>query len=142
VGWRNYASVKATGTFGSFTIPTTNLPSFFNLITSNTTGFLTVNPATYNNLTDQAFLSRQQLLKYQASAGSTTFTANVLQYLGTFSRDLNAPIWSPATPTGSTINYAAQANTATSANRDVLGVRVTTSFTRADGTTAQVVNLS
>jgi len=82
-------------------------------------------------------LSRQQLLKYRASTG---FSANALQYSRTFSRDLNAPTWSPSTPVGSTIDYAGQMNAASSANRDVLGVRVTTSFTRADGTTAQSVN--
>jgi len=139
VGWRNYASVQPTGSFGAFTIPATQTQNFFNLITNNATGFMTVNTATWNNLTDQAFLSRQQLLKYRASEG---FNANALQYLGTFSRDLNAPSWSPSTPSGiasgSTYDYAYHKNDATATNRDVLGVRVTTSFTRADGTTAQV----
>jgi Tfp pilus assembly protein PilX len=143
VGWRNYASVQPTGAFGSLTIPSSQTQKFYNLITGNVTGFLTVNTATYNSCTDQAFLSRQQLIKYLASTGTDTTAHannlyNALQYLGTFSRDLNAPTWSPATPTGSTINYAALSGTITSANRDILGVRVTGTFTRADGTIAQV----
>jgi Tfp pilus assembly protein PilX len=144
VGWRNYASVQPTGSFGGFTISTsTQTQNFFNLIANNVTGFLSVNNATFNNLTDQAFLSRQQLIKYIASTGTDTTTHanslhNALQYLGTFSRDLNAPSWSPATPSGSTIDYHGQKDSSSSANRDVLGVRVTGTFTRADGTIAQI----
>jgi hypothetical protein len=167
VGWRNYASVQPTGTFGNFTIPAPQAQNFSNLITNNVTGFLQVNPVTWNvsgqNFTDQAFLSRQQLLKYQASAGSTTFTANVLQYLGTFSRDLNAPSWEPtfdATAEGGNIGsgstppfaYKTNAETPTisnplatgltesNPNLDVLAARVTSAFPnpRADGTYPQI----
>jgi Tfp pilus assembly protein PilX len=144
VGWRNYASVQPSGSFGSFTISTsTQTQSFFNLIANNVTGFLTVNNATFNSLTDQAFLSRQQLIKYIASTGTDTTSHanslhNALQYLGTFSRDLNAPSWSPSTPSGSTIDYAGLSKTSAAINRDVLDVRVTSTFTRADGTIAQV----
>jgi hypothetical protein len=147
VGWRNYASVQPTGSFGSFTISAGQAQNFFSMIANNVTGFTTVNPATYNNCTDQAFLSRQQLLKYATTTGLNT---NALQYLGTFSRDLNAPSWSPVTPTagipswgsaissGSTYDYTYHKNDAAAANRDILGVRVTGTFTRADGTTAQI----
>src|SRR4029077_5006758 len=38
--------------------------------------------------TDQAFMTRQQLLKLRSSLG---FSPNVLQYMGTFSRERNRP---------------------------------------------------
>ena len=144
VGWRNYASVQPAGSFNGFTISTsTQTQNFFNLIANNVTGFLTVNPATFNSQTDQAFLSRQQLIKYIASTGTDSVSHanslhNALQYLGTFSRDINAPSWSPVTPSGSTVDYAGLSKTSASVNRDALDVRVTGTFTRADGTIAQV----
>src|SRR5439155_11028499 len=61
-----------------------------------------------------------------------------LQYIGTFSRETNAPSFSPSTPAGSTIDYAALANTSTAVNPNFLSRRVTTGFTRFDGTTAVV----
>jgi hypothetical protein len=71
--------------------------------------------------------------------GSTTsFSANVLQYLSTFSRETNAPSFSPSTPPGSNIDYAALATTASAINPNLLLRRVTNSFTRFDGTTAVV----
>ena len=160
VGWRNYASLQLTaanGVFGSFTIPataTTQLQNFFNVITGNTSGFMNVSPVTWTTagqtFTDQAFLTRQQLLKYRASTG---FNANALQYLGTFSRDLNAPSWKPVNPPAQTLtppanmlppalptptDYVSSKDSTTAVNRDALGVRVKGTFTRADGTTAQV----
>src|SRR4029077_9945015 len=65
------------------------------------------------------------------------FDVNALQYLSTFSRETNAPSFSPSTPSGSTIDYAALANTATAVNPNFLSRRVTgNGFTRFDGTTA------
>jgi len=71
---------------------------------------------------------------------------NALQYLSTFSRELNAPSWKPSTPTGSTIDYAALANTPTAStstaiNRDLLNVRAIGTFTRADGSSAAAGDL-
>ncbi len=126
---------------------------FDTLVTGDLYGFLRVNSgATWNNRTDQAFLSRQQLLKFCASLndnlGPTDEKAmmNALQYLGTFSRDVGAPSWFPTTPNGSNTDYYAGKDLAASANRDLLRVRVpfpspspgATPFTRADGTTAMV----
>src|SRR5262249_10075646 len=69
---------------------------------------------------------------------ATQFSANALQYLSTFSRETNAPSYSPSTPGGSSIDYAALANSATAVNPNFLSRRVTTGFTRFDGTTAAV----
>ncbi|MEO6970933.1 MAG: hypothetical protein ABI217_08565 [Chthoniobacterales bacterium] len=61
-----------------------------------------------------------------------------MPYFTHFTRELNAPSWGPVTPAGSTIDYAALADQATSANRNILNVRVKASFVRADGTTSVV----
>ena len=64
---------------------------------------------------------------------------NALQYVSTFSRETNAPSFSPSTPAGSTIDYATLANTSpTAINPNFLLRRVTSSFTRFDGTTSVV----
>lgn len=144
VGWRNSATAQATpsptiGAFPLWTFDAASATRYFNAVLSNSTGFLKVSnavwPASPNARTDQAFASRQQLLQFRTD---TNFTQNALQYLGTFSRELNRPTWKPSTPTGSTIDYAGQAENSTAINRDLATVRVSGVFTRADGTQAIV----
>lgn len=121
VGWRNYATANATGTFPNLV---SNAATYFTFILSNTTGFLkTSGAAPWNGRTDQVFLSRQELIKFQSS---TQLTANALQYLTHFSRetDANVPQWSPAVPNTSNPNFQT--------------LRVTSGFTRSDGTPAIV----
>jgi len=161
VGWRNYGSTQPTNNFpnvapapafaANFLAGSGPALAYWNSVITNTTGFLSASGAVAaNGRTDQMFLSRQQLLAYRAA---TLFNVNALQYLGTFFRELNAPTWKPSTPTTptvSSIDYAALANTPTAStstaiNRDLLyvrvGVPVGSSFTRADGTTAAVGDL-
>src|SRR5262245_5271901 len=146
VGWRNYgstllgatnATITAFGTFPSFTFTPTLATTYLNnFVLSNSTGFLTTNGlAAPNQRTDQMFLSRQQLIAFRKT---TQFSANALQYLSTFSRETNAPSFSPSTLAGSSIDYAALANSATAVNPNFLSRGVTTGFTRFDGTTAAV----
>ena len=132
---------------------------FYNFVANNTTGFLNVrsdpsptpypwnylnvtgdsSPSTYpwNDRTDQMFLGRQQLMAFQATpntdanngtpiANTTQFGSNALQYLGTFSREAaaGAPQWIPSTVTATNPNFQT--------------LLVTGSFTRNDGTTANV----
>ncbi len=136
VGWRNYATAQPAGTFGQFTIGAAAAVNFFRAVAADATGRLTVSDTVRNDRTDQAFLNRQQLIAYARSAewGSAMQT---LQYLGTFSRDVDAPSWSPATPSGSSVDYAAKKDDPASANRAFLNVRVAGGFTRADGTQAR-----
>ncbi len=97
--------------------------------------------ATWNNRTDQVFVQRQQLIALEKTlrfSSNGQSSLNALQYVTHFSRDANAPSFSPSTPQGSTIDYAALANTATAINPNFLSRRVTNSFTRFDGTTAVV----
>ena len=156
VGWRNCASAKPGNNFPTFTFTTAQANDYVNSVLSNTNGFLTVRSTRADGTdnvwvsgsggsnaakrTDQMFPDRQTLIKFRASSG---FNANALQYLGTFSRELNAPSWKPSTPAGSTIDYANLATiptpeTSTAINRDLLSVRVNSSFTRFDGTSAIV----
>src|SRR5207249_10552941 len=91
--------------------------------------------------TDQQFLTRQSLIQLAASSGFSTIT-DALQYLGTFSRELNAPSWTPTQDAlvmagnngGGIYAYKTNANSATAVNPNLLNVRVANPFVRADGT--------
>lgn len=98
VAWRNAASSANTGAF------TNHVYSF-----GATNGFLKT-PAG-----DRTLFSRQDLIQY-AKANTNALTSEALPYLTTFSREFNAPSYSPLTPIGSSINYASLANTASSTN--------------------------
>jgi hypothetical protein len=156
VGWRNYGTTQPSNNFPdsnppgqvfaanfqSSSVPATN---FYNYVVNSPNGFLTVrsnpspSPYPWNGRTDQNFVQRQELIALRSKIGSTTsFSTNALQYLSTFSREANSPSFSPSTPAGSTIDYAALASTSTAVNPNFLLRRVTTTFTRFDGTAAVV----
>src|SRR5207247_5776948 len=140
VVWANYGATHPGATlrngdfaasFQSLATPATN---FYSYVLNNTSGFLSVRSTpspspypwdVYGNgrclRTDQKFVQRQQLIAFRSA---TQFSSNALQYLSTFSRETNSPSFSPATPTAVNPNF--------------LLTRVTTSFTRFDGTTAAV----
>ncbi|MEY2493714.1 MAG: hypothetical protein QOJ45_206 [Verrucomicrobiota bacterium] len=96
VGWRNYASVRPTGSFSSFTFDpaTAPVPStgsrFLGVFLNQARSFLTVSTTTTTapGRTDQALINRTELLRLRSSSG---FSQSVLQYLGTFSREKNRP---------------------------------------------------
>jgi len=161
VGWRNYATTQPANNFpdvsppskvfaNNFQTDATPATNFYNYVVNNTTGFLTTSGTTWtptsNALrTDQAFVNRQELIAFRSTLNTNNgnpipntsqFDANALQYLGTFSRETNSPSFSPSTPAGSTIAYASLANSGTAINPNFLLARVTTSFTRFDGSTA------
>jgi hypothetical protein len=104
VGWRNYATVHPYSTFPNFTF---DLPTFaggtgtrfVNHFAGNpqigtNQDFKTVSTTVYLNRTDQAFITRTELIKLQQEAG---FGAGAMRYLGTFSRERNAPTWKAGT---------------------------------------------
>jgi hypothetical protein len=90
VGWRNYASTQPTGKFASFNFTTTSGTAYYNSVLGNTNGFLRTSGSVYNARTDQMFVSRQMLIEYR---GATGFSADSLQNLGTFSREMNHSTW-------------------------------------------------
>jgi hypothetical protein len=96
MGWRNYATTQqpTSATFDNPSFPLASadyyakyflgafIPPIFN------TPFTTVPTTIQNGRTDQGFITRQELIKLQRSIG---FGQSLLQYLGTFSRDVNRP---------------------------------------------------
>jgi hypothetical protein len=146
IGWRNYASARPSGTFPNLSFSTNAWNTYYNFILSDpsdiqltnyftnsplayfTNSFLTTSQApAFNNQTDQALTARQELLKLRSalSGGGIGFV-NALQYLGTFSGEAlsKIPQWSPTTPN--------------SINPNFQRLLVTQSFTRNDGTPANV----
>ena len=132
--WRN----KVTGTTA------TNFLSFLGLGNATGNAYYNFGPkygfqkvANSASDSDNRILSRQDLIKL-ATNGSNGISTAALPYLTHFSRAVSAPSWSPATPAGSSTNYNANRNNPGSANRFLANVRVSASFKRPDGTTAQI----
>lgn len=130
---------------------TSSTNSLLDFMSSTTTptfadsGFM--RPTTRSSSSDSMAFSRQDLIHAASSPAPTPFPAPTplvylpstsLPYFTHFTRELNAPSWTPVTPTGSTIDYAGQAGQTTATNRNVLTVRVKAPFTRSDGTAAVV----
>jgi type II secretory pathway pseudopilin PulG len=115
VGWRNYAMTQRTsGSFGSFNYatetdcakqnfygsylvyfgdPPFSIESLSDKLLASSYPFTSAAAYVSNNRTDQAFMSRQELLRLQRALNNPPgqFSQNVLQYLGTFSRERNQP---------------------------------------------------
>ena len=108
VGWRNFATTQQNGSFASPNFSTGNMRSRQDawgtyLLDFGDPPFSTPCPVLpftsvddfnqQSGRTDQAFLSRQQLLKLQRALDNPpgTFSQNALQYMGTFSRERNQP---------------------------------------------------
>jgi hypothetical protein len=97
VGWRNYATtlVPTNRTFPNLSPSPTEFVTYF---LNNSRDFLTVNPVTNSRgRTDQRFSTRSELIQLVVSGLGAAAVPNLLQYLGTFSRELNAPTWQAAT---------------------------------------------
>jgi hypothetical protein len=147
VGWRNYASSRPSNTLTSnFNFSTNATNTYYNFILSDPnsiqlTNYFTGSPITYftnsflttsqapgfNGQTDQALTTRQELIKLRSGvSGAGISFSNALQYLSTFSREAlgKVPQWSPTAPDSINPNFQT--------------LLVTNSFTRNDGTTANV----
>ncbi len=80
IGWRNYASAQPGSNFSTgFTFDLAAATRYNSVALSNLASFLQTSGAVWNNATDQAFVSRQELLALRTS---TQFSQNLLQYLG------------------------------------------------------------
>jgi hypothetical protein len=101
MGWRNYATTQqpvASFDSPSFPFDLTHTEYYAKYFLGAfpppnyvfTTPFTTVRNdiAPVNGRTDQAVMTRQELIKLQRTIG---FSPDLLQYLGTFSRELNRP---------------------------------------------------
>jgi hypothetical protein len=122
VGWRNYASLQSyptlanagpdllSGQFPSgFTLTGTNaIDYFYNFGRGSSYAYLKANnlATASNNLTDQQFITRQQLIAMQYALQQTVgFSPSALQYLTTFSRGLDQPSYAPNASRPITGNY-------------------------------------
>jgi hypothetical protein len=84
--------LKSSGTFPTLSpTPDPAASDFVAYSLKTTHDFLTVDATVYNNRTDQAFVSRKQLIDLFSAVGASF---NTLQFLGTFSREHNLPTWS------------------------------------------------
>lgn len=90
VAWRNYATIQSAGTFPNLTSVDPTATSFVNYALNTSSDFRTVAAATYRNRTDQALVTRKELIELFASIGASF---NMLKNLGTFSRETNQPTW-------------------------------------------------
>jgi hypothetical protein len=90
IAWRNYATIQPSGSYPSLTSVDPTATSFVTYALSTTRDFRTVATSTFNNQTDQALVSRRELIELFRSVGGSF---NMLQNLGTFSRETNRPTW-------------------------------------------------
>jgi hypothetical protein len=96
VGWRNYATttVRTTSTFPDLSPSPSPFVTYF---LDNSRDFLTVNPTPNpKGRTDQVFGTRSELIQLLVTGLGAAATPNLLQYLGTFSREENSPTWQSA----------------------------------------------
>jgi hypothetical protein len=99
VGWRNYATttVPVSGPGSTFPNLSPSPSPFVTYFLNNSRDFLTVNPLLNSKgRTDQAFSTRSELIQFVVSALGAAAVPNLLQYLGTFSREQNGPTWQSA----------------------------------------------
>ncbi|MDP9162389.1 MAG: hypothetical protein M3O09_19460, partial [Acidobacteriota bacterium] len=90
VAWRNYATVQPSGTFPNFTFSATASSNFATYFLDTARNFGVVGTTVSGGRTDQAFISRAQLIQLRADISASV---NMLQYLATFSRETNKPTW-------------------------------------------------
>ncbi|MES2569625.1 MAG: hypothetical protein V4710_06170 [Verrucomicrobiota bacterium] len=105
VGWRNYASAKPSGTFPSLRFDSDPariaMDRYNHMVHSNVAGFLSVaSTPLHRKQSDRMFTSRQELMRFLLYGVATTSLQRAriqssLQYLGTFSRDINQPSFCP-----------------------------------------------
>jgi len=159
VNWRNQAtlSVSQNNNSGYRTYVAGNSKGF---LTTDSIGFTSGGTTTLpNGVSDRMFVGRQQFIDFlKAMPGFNLTEQDTLQYLTTFSRDLNQPsyIRLQATNAGSALDYNGaapkvlsllnggnyyQPGVATQGHDDQINpsfpcVRVTATFPRNDGTTA------
>jgi hypothetical protein len=99
IAWRNYSTVQASGTFPNLMPSDQTETPYLNYVVGNPAigssgGFFAVSGTLFNGRTNQAFLNRRQLIELFRSLNGSF---NMLQYLGTFSRERNVPTWRSGT---------------------------------------------
>jgi hypothetical protein len=115
VGWRNYATTLQSfsgypsstpsfttdcaqqATYGDYLLgvgdPPFTIDSLWDKLVASTYPFTSIWPTVSSGRTDQSLLTRQELLRLQRVLNNPPgqFSQNLLQYMGTFSRERNRP---------------------------------------------------
>lgn len=103
VGWRNYATAQPKDDLKvNFTFSPAAVTRYVDYVLSNTNGFLNVSGTVWNGRTDQAFVTRQEMLAFCRATTGGIIPPKARKYLGSFSR-----AYSPAIVSGSSADYAA-----------------------------------
>lgn len=97
IGWRNYATVQPSGGFPAFTFTATATQNFVNYFLDTARDFGVTATTVSGARTDQHFTTRAILISLRVDIAASV---NMLQHIGSFSRELNAPTFriSPAPP--------------------------------------------
>lgn len=152
VAWRNYASAEASQSsfLASGNFSASSGLNYYKYVISNPTGFLRVSGTTLGSngqSSDRMFGSRQELIRFMRNGlGLSGTNLNCLNYLATFTRDINQPSFIPAVHSNPSapvdLGISAGGNKSTGFDKEInpnyLTVRVQKSFTRNDGTIAAV----
>ena len=88
IAWRNYATVQPTGSFPSFTFTATATQNFVNYFLDTARDFGTTATTVNSGRTDQTFVTRATLIALRSDIAASV---NMLQHVGSFSRERNAP---------------------------------------------------
>lgn len=149
VGWRNQASTSASGQFPNLNISATNAGNYIARVAGGGNGNLRLNTGLLNNgQSDRLFSSRQSLIQFLLNgvAGNEqerTFLQLSLNYLGTFTRDINQPSFTPD-PARPKVLSGSGGSLAAGSDDDInppilaaASVRVQSPFTRNDGSAAK-----
>ena len=88
IAWRNYATVQPSGSFPSFSFTPSASTRFANYFLDTVRNFGAISTTVLAGRTDQGFVTRGELIQLRADIAASV---NMLQYLGTFSRELNRP---------------------------------------------------
>lgn len=144
VGWRNYVTAGATGSYPSYAFPDSGA-AYATAMLGTTNGFTRI--ASTNAVaagsapprTDRMFATRQEMISFLTGADPSGATAalNALQYLTSYSRDLNQPSYFPDPSRPTIMPLGSGGNDSYGKDDQInpapLTVCVTSSFVRNDG---------
>jgi Tfp pilus assembly protein PilX len=129
VSWRNYVSAQPNSGLSGPNFTAASGVNYSSSVLSNTNGFLSVNsPGLFGNQSDRMFVSRQTLITFvQNQLTLSGSNLNVLNYLSTFTRDLNQPSVSPDPARPKTLSFPANTGSnGASGNDDLINPKLLT----------------
>ncbi|MDR0533643.1 MAG: hypothetical protein LBH01_06790 [Verrucomicrobiales bacterium] len=147
VGWRNYANIQPeNGSLPNLKLGSNAPNNYLDYAIGQNQRFMSVSGTLYKEQSDHAFTSRQQLIQFLTeglsdSKADKARRQNTLQYLGIFNRSLNQPSYRPvydATGKPSVSSATGLTVSSTTINVAFQDIRVSGTFTRNDGSIAEI----